>query len=78
MNEAEVVDSLDTETVDSTKVAGGLVAGAPKLAREDFVALLGLIFLVAGVAWIYPAASLIILGLLLLFYAFVIEKKRKG
>lgn len=78
MNEAEVVDSLDTETVDSTKIAGAAAVGAPHLAREDFFALLGLLFLVAGVAWIYPPAGLITLGLLLLFYAFVIEKKRKG
>jgi hypothetical protein len=39
----------------------------------DWIAIVGLVCLVAGIAWIYKPAALIVLGLLLLFYAFVVS-----
>lgn len=42
---------------------------------EDVVALVGLTFLVSGIFWIYKPAALITLGVLLLVYAFALQKK---
>jgi hypothetical protein len=44
----------------------------------DVVAIAGLVMLVAGIALIYRPAALIVLGALLLFYAFVISAKPKA
>jgi hypothetical protein len=47
------------------------------LDSEDVIALLGLIFLIAGIFWIYKPAALIVLGALLLSYAYVSANKPK-
>lgn len=44
----------------------------------DVVAIAGLVLLVVGIALIYRPAALIVLGALLLFYAFVISAKPKA
>jgi uncharacterized membrane protein HdeD (DUF308 family) len=49
-----------------------------RFAREDAVALLGLISLVIGIYLIYKPAALIALGTLLLVYAFVLGVKHNG
>jgi hypothetical protein len=49
-----------------------------RFAKEDAVALLGLSLLIAGIAWIYRPAALIVLGALLLVYAFVLAAKHKA
>lgn len=46
-----------------------------KVESEDVVALTGLLFLVSGIFWIYKPAALITLGVLLLVYAFALQKK---
>ncbi len=49
-----------------------------RFAKEDAVALFGLALLIAGIAWIYKPAALIVLGALLLVYAFVLQIKPKA
>jgi len=45
--------------------------------KEDVIAILGLGVLIGGIAWIYRPAALIVLGSLLLLYAFVSQFKPK-
>jgi hypothetical protein len=44
----------------------------------DVIAIVGLVSLVGGIGWIYKPAALIVLGALLLFYAFVVSLKPKA
>ena len=48
------------------------------IAKEDLLALLGLLFLISGIFLVYRPAALIVLGLLLIVYAFVLETKKKA